>query len=105
MIQDKQNPYPAGFTVGMSITLMDRISGPFQVSFAFYLPNPTMKSTVTARKFEFGAYSSSTVELEIAKKTVLRIRIRGPMLIDPWILIRDKFFSGSRVPIPYFLRA
>jgi hypothetical protein len=35
MIQDKQNPYPAGFTVGMSITLMDRISGPFQVSFAF----------------------------------------------------------------------
>jgi hypothetical protein len=52
MIQDKQNPYPAGFTVGMSITLMDRISGPFQVSFTFYLPNLTFRSTVTARIFD-----------------------------------------------------
>ena len=30
--------------------------------------------------------------------SVLRIRIRG--LFDPWI--RDRFFSGSRIPNPYF---
>lgn len=31
VLQDKQNPYPAFMTVGMSISLKDRISGPFQL--------------------------------------------------------------------------
>jgi hypothetical protein len=32
---------------------------------------------------------------------VLRIRIRDPVLFDPWIRIRDEFFSGSQIPDRY----
>jgi hypothetical protein len=34
---------------------------------------------------------------------VLRIRIRDLVPFRPWIRIRDRFFSGSRIPTPYFL--
>jgi hypothetical protein len=60
MIQDKQNPYPAGFTVGMSITLMDRISGPFQVSFAFYLP-----TYCNLQKYRYGCEKSSVADPDL----------------------------------------
>jgi hypothetical protein len=40
---------------------------------------------------------------EVAKrelKTVLRIRIRDPVLFEPWILIRDGKKFGSRIRDP-----